>query len=101
MNHRKPFLENKSLFVKWFKHELTGKSASNGVGMMEKKANDKTDNNWIKLSDPFKNDTTDLKYGIVVAEKNFDPTNWVNDSVTLTEMTEDEIKTAKGIVNWE
>ena len=101
MNHRKPFLENKSLFLKWFKHELTGKSASNGVGMMEKKANDKTDNNWIKLSDPFKNDTTDLKYGIVVAEKNFDPTNWVNDSVTLTEMTEDEIKTAKGIVNWE
>ncbi len=101
MNHRKPFLENKSLFVKWFKHELTGKSTSNGVGMMEKKANDKTDNNWIKLSDPFKNDTTDLTYGIVVAEKNFDPTNWVNDSVTLTEMTEDEIKTAKGIVNWE
>ena len=101
MDHRKPFLENKSLFVKWFKHELTGKSASNGVGMMEKKANDNKDDNWIKLSDPFKNDTTDLKYGIVVAEKNFDPTNWVNDSVTLTEMTEDEIKTAKGIVNWE
>lgn len=101
MNHRKPFLENKSLFVKWYKHELTGKSASNGVGMMEKVANDKTDDNWIKLSDPFKNDTTDLTYGIVVAEKNFDPNNWVNDSVTLTEMTEDEIKTAKGIVNWE
>jgi len=101
MNHRKPFLENKSLFTKWYKHELTGKTLANGVGMMEKVANDKKDDNWMKLSDPYKDDTTDLKYGIVVAEANFDPTNWTNDTVTLTEMTADEQTAAKKLVNWD
>ena len=30
------------------------------------------DKHWMKLLDPFKNDTTELTYGIVVAEANFD-----------------------------
>ena len=44
---------------------------------------------------------TELKYGIVVAEANFDPTNWVNETVTLTEMTADEQTAAKKLVRWD
>ena len=101
MEEFKPFSEVKSLYTKWYKHELTGKTASNGVGMMEKVADKAKDKHWLKLLDPFKNDTTELKYGIVVAEANFDTNNWVNASVTLTEMTADEQAAAKKIVNWD
>ena len=101
MEEFKPFSEVKSLYTKWYKHELTGKAASNGVGMMEKVADKAKDKHWLKLLDPFKNDTTELKYAIVVAEANFDPNNWVNASVTLTEMTADEQAAAKKIVNWD
>ena len=101
MEEFKPFSEVKSLYTKWYKHELTGKTASNGVGMMEKVADKAKDKHWLKLLDPFKNDTTELKYGIVVAEANFDPNNWVNASVNLTEMNADEQAAAKKIVNWD
>ena len=97
----KPFSETKSLYTKWYKHELTGKILPNGVGMMEKVADTAKDKHWIKLLDPYKNDSSELKYAIVVAEANFDPTNWVNDTVTLTEMTADEQTAAKKLVNWD
>lgn len=101
MDVTKPFSETKSAFTKWYKHELTGTALPNGVGMMEKVADKAKDKHWMKLSDPFKNDVTELTYGIVVAEANFDPTNWVNDSVTLTEMTADEQTAAKTLMKWD
>ena len=101
MDVTKPFSETKSLYTKWYKHELTGKTLPNGIGMMEKVASKDKDRHWMKLLDPFKNDTTELTYAIVVAEANFDPTNWVNDTVTLTEMTADEQTAAKKLVNWD
>lgn len=101
MDEFKSFSETKSLYTKWYKHELTGKTLPNGIGMMEKVADKAKDKHWLKLSDPFKNDVTELTYGIVVAEANFDPTNWVNDSVTLTEMTADEQTAAKALMKWD
>tara|TARA_B100000519_G_scaffold592_1_gene609 strand:+ start:143 stop:451 length:309 start_codon:yes stop_codon:yes gene_type:complete len=101
MDEFKPFSETKSLYTKWYKHELTGKTLPNGIGMMEKVASKDKDRHWMKLLDPFKNDSTELTYAIVVAEANFDPTNWVNDTVTLTEMTADEQTAAKKLVNWD
>ena len=101
MDEFKSFSETKSLYTKWYKHELTGKTLPNGIGMMEKVADKAKDKHWLKLSDPFKNDVTELTYGLVVAEANFDPTNWVNDSVTLTEMTADEQTAAKALMKWD
>tara|TARA_B100001989_G_scaffold137638_1_gene97554 strand:- start:4370 stop:4678 length:309 start_codon:yes stop_codon:yes gene_type:complete len=101
MDITKSFSENKSLYTKWYKHELTGKTLPNGVGMMEKVADKAKDKHWMKLLDPYKNDKSELKYAIVVAEANFDPANWVNETVTLTEMTADEQTAAKKLVNWD
>ena len=50
MEEFKPFSEVKSLYTKWYKHELTGKTASNGVGMMEKVADKAKDLNPLKLA---------------------------------------------------
>lgn len=101
MDVTKPFSETKSSYTKWYKQELTGKTLPNGVGMMEKVADKAKDKHWLKLLDPYKNDKSELKYAIVVAEANFDPTNWVNETVTLTEMTADEQTAAKKLVNWD
>ena len=101
MDVLKPFSQNKSLYTKWYKHELTGKTLPNGIGMMEKVADNAKDKHWIKLLDPYKNDKSELTYGIVVAEANFDPANWTNETVTLTEMTAEEQTAAKKLVNWD
>ena len=101
MDVLKPFSQNKSSYTKWYKHELTGKTLPNGIGMMEKVADTAKDKHWLKLLDPYKNDKSELTYGIVVAEANFDPTNWINETVTLTEMTADEQTAAKKLVNWD
>ena len=69
--------------------------------MMEKVADTAKDKHWLKLLDPYKNDKSELTYGIVVAEANFDPTNWTNETVTLTEMTADEQTAAKKLVRWD
>ena len=72
MDHRKPFLENKSLFTKWFKHELTGKTSTNGIGMMEKVANDKKDDNTVEevLQKGYKLVGRVIKPALVVVIKN-------------------------------
>ena len=101
MDVLKPFSQNKSSYTKWYKHKLTGKTLPNGIGMMEKVADTAKDKHWLKLLDPYKNDKSELTYGIVVAEANFDPTNWTNETVTLTEMTADEQTAAKKLVNWD
>ena len=51
MDEFKPFSETKSLYTKWYKHELTGKTLPNGIGMMEKVADKAKDKHWLKLSD--------------------------------------------------